>query len=437
MKTLKKWLYKYSPYYPKALVYMLQASEYHLKDYINWYQNTTDFSQVEQRQKLEKTPKALALLGLASILLPLLVLSGAWIFWFTNLPLKIAGLILVLISPNLLAYLLVPFVFLGNILIQKPIEYFLLKKAKSKLKKHQGLKIAIAGSFGKTTMTEILNSTLSVAKKTKSPPKSYNTPLGISKFINSLEGDEEVLIFEFGEYYPGDIKKLSKLVEPDIGIITGINEAHLKKFKDIKNTTETIFELSDYIQPQNLYINKDSPIAEENAPEKAILYSKKGCNKWKIKNPQTDLPGTKFTIKTKQQKITAESGLVGLHQLGPLSAAVHIADRLSISLDKIKKGLKNTNPVEHRLQPKKLNGGVTLIDDSYNGNPDGVQAAIDFLSSLKDKRRIYLTPGLVEMGPKTEKIHKQIGKKLSEANIEKVILIKNSVTPFIEQGLKE
>ncbi|MDP2656311.1 MAG: cyanophycin synthetase, partial [bacterium] len=77
------------------------------------------------------------------------------------------------------------------------------------------------------------------------------------------------------------------------------------------------------------------------------------------------------------------------------------------------------------------------LDDSYNGNPDGVRVVINFLASLKHHRRWYITPGLVEMGDKTKEIHHDIGYQLASAGIEKVVLIKNSVTPHIERGLKE
>ena len=88
------------------------------------------------------------------------------------------------------------------------------------------------------------------------------------------------------------------------------------------------------------------------------------------------------------------------------------------------------------MQPR-IDGGVTWIDDSYNGNPDGAAAAIEFLKTLEGQRRWYITPGLVEMGSRKEEIHREMGARLAEAGIEKVVLIRDSVTPWIEQGLKD
>jgi UDP-N-acetylmuramoyl-tripeptide--D-alanyl-D-alanine ligase len=89
------------------------------------------------------------------------------------------------------------------------------------------------------------------------------------------------------------------------------------------------------------------------------------------------------------------------------------------------------------LEPKTDASGIVTLDDSYNGNPDGVRAVIDFLASLKGHRRFYVTPGLVEMGPRKEEVHHEIGRELAAAGIEKIILIKNSATPYIEEALKE
>ena len=136
-------------------------------------------------------------------------------------------------------------------------------------------------------------------------------------------------------------------------------------------------------------------------------------------------------------RLALDSRLLGLHQVGPLCAAVSLATSLGLSHNQIKSGISKTKPFDHRLEPKTDASGVITLDDSYNGNPDGVRAVIGFLAGLEGHRRIYVTPGLVEMGDRTEEVHREIGKYLANAKIEKIVLIRDSVTGFIEQGLKE
>ncbi len=435
---LTNFLSRYHPRYIRSLVYMMQASEYDICEFLKWFWRTKDFRNVEKRKCLEKTTKAKLLLLFGGIFLIAYIAAALVAVNFILYPYKIFFLISLLYAmPYFLVLLLAVFLFLGQNLLQKPYEFFIIKKAREKLLRHKAIKIAIAGSFGKTSMREILKMILSEGKKARAPGHSYNTPLGISKFIGSLKGDEEVLIFELGEYYTGDIRKLCNLVRPQYGFITGINEAHLDRFRTLSNTVQTIFELSEFVPDNSIYINVENVLARENAKSEFIVYSRKGVNGWKILNPKTDLSGTSFILKKDNIKIKMESSLLGLHQIGPLSAAADMAFLLGLTPEQIQKGVKKTKPFDHRLEPKMDSSGVITLDDSYNGNPDGVGAVIDFLASLKNHRRFYVTPGLVEMSSRTDVVHKEIGDKLAKAQIEKVILIKNSVTPYIERGLKE
>lgn len=417
---------------------MLQASEYQPAEYLRWLRRVKDFSKVQHRQRLVYTPKALLLLGLLWVFAVALstYLALFWLMSEVGYGFKLALLIgAALIFPYLVAYGLAVVTWLLDKIVKAPLEMWVVRKARRRLAGHPAIKIAVAGSYGKTSFREILKATLSASKKVAAPPHSYNTPLGIAKFINSLEGDEEVLIFEFGENYPGDVKKLSRLVTPGIGIITGVNEAHLERFKDLERTRGTIFELADYLGNKPLYVNGEDKLASKAASKKYILYSRKGSGGWIASGIQTDLGGTRFEAKHAGQAIKVKSRLLGLHQVGPLLAAIAIASRLGLKPPEIEKGINRTQPFAHRLQPQPRPGGVTVIDDAYNGNPDGVKAAIAFLAGLKAKRKIYMTPGLVEMGARNAAVHREIGRRLA-AVADMVILIRNSATPHIAAGLK-
>ncbi len=454
-----RFLSKYSPKYPRSLVYMLQASEYEFADFIKWFWRVKDFRRVEERKLLVHTLKARVLLiALWTSILVSLVLH---ILHFS----KLAFAFYIILLP----YTLVLDVLVINFLlkfVQKPIERRIISRAKAKLDRHRGIKIGIAGSYGKTTMKEILKTVLSQKFVVAATPDNKNTPLGISRFVQSLDGKEEILIFEMGEYYRGDIETLCNIVNPQIGIVTGINEAHLEKFNNLENTAATIFEIADALAGEvakdkkpKLYINGDSRLALEKAHQyknkdlqlSISLYDSRGVQnlaegeigegEFKVEGAETGLSGTSFVLKdNKGEGIVVSSQLLGLHQVGPLSLVATIAKKLGVKTQDIEVGLKNTKAFEHRLELREEAGGMIVLDDSYNGNPDGVRAAISFLKAVRSDhkvaRRFYITPGLVEAGDKVREVHIEIGRELAEAGIEKVVLIKNSVTPFIEEGLK-
>lgn len=435
---MKSWLSRYSARYVRSLVYMLQASEYHIRDYLAWYHRVNDFTHVERRKRLVFTPKAMVIFAIAIIGALCAALAAIACWWVLSQPLgALVFVLLVLLYPILIGYGIVVPVVLLELVVQRPIELIVARRIRRALRAHSALVVGIAGSFGKTSMREILRVVLSAGKKVAAPPHSYNTLLGINTFVAGLDGDEDVLVFELGEYYPGDVERLCRVVQPDIGVITGVNEAHLQKFRSLDRTASTIFELADCVGSGRVYVNAENELARQSARPGHILYSREGVGDWEVESAQSDLSGTSFTMAKDDTRLELASKLLGLHQVGPLSAAVDIAYSLGMSVTQIENGVAKTQPFEHRLESRRDDSNIVTLDDSYNGNPDGVQAVINFLASLEGHRRFYVTPGLVEMGPRTEQVHRQIGRSLADAHIEKVVLIRNSVTPFIEEGLKE
>ena len=433
MNAITAYLSRYRLVYVRSLVYMLQSCEYSIHDFFIWYKRINDFSHVEYRKHLEFTPKASMLAAFGWIVQAALYLLVIW-------HLFIASYLWVVILAALLPYILLLFLLaflLVMRLVQTPAEYLIIRRAAKKLARHKGLKIAIAGSYGKTSMREILRTVLSVSKRVASPEHNYNTPIGIARFVQHLKGDEEVLIFELGEYYPGDVEKLCRLVRPDIGIITGVSEAHLERFGTIEKAAATIFELADWLGSKPVYVNSDSTPTKAFTKPSHILYNKDGVHTWKVSDARSDLSGTSFILSNGSRILRFKSALLGLHQVGPLSMVAALADFLGLSSTDIEIGIARTKPFAHRLELKHYENGAYKLDDSYNGNPAGVEVVISFMAGLKGHRRFYVTPGLREMGPRTEEVHKEIGRQIARARIEKTVLIRNSVTPFIETGLRD
>jgi UDP-N-acetylmuramoyl-tripeptide--D-alanyl-D-alanine ligase len=130
----------------------------------------------------------------------------------------------------------------------------------------------------------------------------------------------------------------------------------------------------------------------------------------------------------------ASVNLLGEYALGDVDAAVKISKSLGMTGEEIKRGIENIKPVKHRLEPIRSAGDILVIDDAYNGNPDGVKEAIKVLSRFENRRKVFITPGLVEMGKASKEIHFKIGQQLAGV-ADVVVLIKNSVTGFIEEGI--
>ncbi len=325
------------------------------------------------------------------------------------------------------------FLIIINVLLL-PIDIFikelLIFFAKNKLKKLNNIKIiGVAGSYGKTGMKDMIATVLEEKYQVVKTQESINTPVGIARTILSqVDEKTEILVVEIGEYYPGDIKNICSIATPHIGIITGINEAHFERLKSIDNSVKTIFEIAQNMKTNGLLLlnGKDKHIKNNYKKfvknQKIYFYSSKG----KIEFNE-DAPGFIY------QKIFFP--ILGQYNLDKVDGVIYLAKKLGLNHQEIENGLKKIKTPAHRLQPiMNHEKNILVIDDSYNGNPDGVEEAIKTLSLFKKRRKIFITPGLVEMGDKSKEVHQRIGERLNDV-VDLVILIKNSVTPSIEEGL--
>ncbi len=431
---MKRFLAMYSPKIVTVLVYMLQSSEYQLSEYLAWLHRTRDFSSVMKRRKLAFTSKALLLFVVGIALYVLVIVMVVMLALSGGAKLLVAAFLL-LILPYLVAYLLITPLLLGQWLIQRPREKQLVDTAAQQMRRHHCHKIAIAGSYGKTSFKEMLATVLSETLHVAASPGNMNTPLGIANFIKKLDGSEDVLIFELGEEEPGDVRRLCELTRPNMGVMTGISEAHLTSFGSVDNIVATVFELSDYLKSYDVYKNGDSELVAKNvSPHDQHVYTEEGVNGWKVSDIATGLEGTSFMATKHGKAVWAHSKLLGRHQVGPLVACIDIADKLGLSVTDIAEGVKRTEPFEHRMQPLRI-FGATVIDDTYNGNPKGVEAGLEFLKGLDAKRKIFVTPGLVEQGDRSEVIHEAIGRQAAHV-CDIVVLMRNSTTEAMLRGLK-
>lgn len=383
-------------------LYLLQLEEYDIARFLKTIWHTKGVPRTHLRKKLVWTGKMILI---AAITLSLII-GSAYIFSA-----------FIFVFAFYVSYILIVVV----VILLAPFDFFLKKtriaEAKNKLSRFPKLRIVgIAGSYGKTTMKEVVSTILAQKYHVVKTPENINTPLGIADLIlKKIDEKTEVLVVEMGEYKRGDIKEICSLVKPQIGIITGVNEAHLERMGNLENTVSTIFELAQDMDKDGLLVlNDDCKLIHDNykkyvAHQQIALYANEG---------ESDL----------------KSGLLGRYAKGVLQAAEAVGHKLGLSDEQIRVGASLIKPLPHRLEPIEGTQGVLVIDDSYNGNSEGVKEAIHLLSTYTDRRKVYVTPGLVETGERSAEIHKQIGAELSSvANV--VILIENSVTPYIAEGL--
>ena len=338
--------------------------------------------------------------------------------------------------------IVVPYLILLAYLINNPYEKYSsnkhLQKATQILDDFKGIKIAITGSYAKTSCKEILATILSEKYSVLATPKSFNTPLGISKTAKRLNDNYNVFIAEMGARHNGDIKQLCQIVKPNIGVITGITSQHLETFFSINNIKKAKYELVESIGEGHMVFSSDNThtvemynsckssknlagLTIENNP---LVYAE---------NIEYSLQGTTFTLCYKDEKIKCSTKLVGENACHNIVLAVAVATKLGLTLTEIAVGISKIEQVKHRLEVIKNEVGAYIIDDSYNSNPEGVKRAIEVLKLVKGKKYV-VTPGMIELGIFENQENYNFGKQLASV-ADKVLLIKRGGTLSIREGL--
>lgn len=429
----------YLPSFSRALAYMLQACEYDIREYLRWLQRTHDFRRVAYRRELDLTRRARLVLIFLRLAIYLTMLAGLALILlapiFKLAALAFFGPALIVAAPLAWAYLIGLVILLAQKVIIEPEEKRLVASSKSIFSDFAGQKIAIAGSYGKTTMKEILLTVLSEGKVVAATPGNKNVTSSHAKFAASLRGNEDILLVEFGEGKPGDVASYTNYIQPTHAVITGLAPAHLDKYQTLAAAASDIFSVSQSVPASKIYVNDEPAETKKFIKPRNQTYNRSGALGWRVRNVKLVVTGMQFELVKGNEKLELETGLLGEHLLGPLALAAGIASELGLSSAQIARGVAKTKPFEHRMQPYQL-AGAWVIDDSYNGNLEGIRAGTGLLKKLPAKRKIYVTPGLVDQGEETERVHTEAGRLIAAAKPDEVILMQNSVTKFIKSGLQ-
>lgn len=321
----------------------------------------------------------------------------------------------------------------------------LRKKASYKiaqLKKDQGLKvIAITGSYGKTSTKEILSQLLAKRFQVITIPRNLNTDYSISSFIlNSDFSKADLFIVEIGAYNKGDVAFSCDIVLPDIGILTTIGPEHLSLFGSMDNIRKTKFELLEALPADGLGItNTDNdyirPHIEEitNVPVKTFGIDEDFDPDCLITHMNGKATGTDFHVQCEGKPYDLSTKVIGEHNVKNIVPSMMVALHLGMTKAQVTAAVEDLVPIS-RLLIKEY-GQATILNDSYNSNPEGFKAALNLLSSYpSDKERIVITRGMLELGDQSEEQHEKIAGEISFA-ADRLVLINKDFEAPIRKGL--
>lgn len=364
-----------------------------------------------QKKKLVITSRVTRILASHAVLMVLMAIF-AWQVFPSGFVLLFLLLLLGLFSPLVLI--------VSNILtlpLEKFIGNYYYRDAQGILSQYRNLHtIGITGSYGKTSTKLVLQQLLATRFDTLATPASYNTTMGVIKVVRTLlRPIHQVFIVEMGARQQGDIEEICGLVHPKLGIITAVGEQHLETFKELSTITKTKLELFASLSSDGIgFYNADDEVLRDAVKPDSPRYVTFAIDADNADYRAVDLHctaiGTEFTVITQSgESLKFTTRLLGRHNVYNILAAIAVSVEFGIALKDLTVAVAMLKPAPHRLEVRQTGAGVTILDDAFSSNPQGSKYALEVLATIEGKRKIMITPGMVELGTREAELNKEFG----------------------------
>lgn len=321
-------------------------------------------------------------------------------------------------------------------------------EAKERLRDVQPEVIGVTGSFGKTSVKHLLGHVLALNARGFITPGSVNTPMGIARVIREALPDGCThFVVEMGAYGLGSISKLCELTPPSIGVITAIGEAHYERFRTLDTVTRAKFELAEATlrKDRGLIVVHESVLEQPYARQfvsanrsRVIVCGSKKDADVRIQSCEQRPDGLSIVLETQAGMHRLNVPVFGDHQAGNIAIVFGVSLALALPAQRVAVALRSAPQVAHRLEVSQLEDGSIFVDDAYNSNPEGFRSALALVDRLSDgqRRRVLLTPGLVELGERHDAIHLELG-RLASRHVDVAIVVRSDRIPTFVAGLRE
>lgn len=307
-----------------------------------------------------------------------------------------------------------------NLIIVDDIEEFLINLAKPIREKINIPIIAVTGSVGKTSTKNIIADVLSAKYKVLKTSGNLNTLIGLALTLLRIS-DEEIAVIEIGMNQAGEISRLSKFLQPDIGVIINVGTAHIGNLGSRENILKAKLEILDGLKDK-LFINNDNDLLnkwyiKEKDNVSVITYGIDKICDFQAINITYDKNGSHFDIENNHININ----VIGKHFIYNSVIAYALGKYFKVEVNDIITKLANIPLEKDRMELINSNN-ITIINDTYNASYDSVYYALEVLSTFEG-RKIAVLGDIKELGDYSEEIHRNIGKLIISNKIDILITV--------------
>ncbi|WP_339735023.1 UDP-N-acetylmuramoyl-tripeptide--D-alanyl-D-alanine ligase [uncultured Gimesia sp.] len=278
--------------------------------------------------------------------------------------------------------------------------------------------IGVTGSVGKTTTRNMIHTALSPYLKGVQSPENYNNEFGVPLSIAQIEAVHEFAVLELAASGPGEIRDLAQILQPEIGVITGIGPSHLEHFGTLTQTADAKAELFEQLSAQGLaVVNGDDRFAESLVSKTSARTLKVGLgeqNDLQAMSIRQTPDGILFQFEGTRYFIPAQ----GKHFVYAALFAIAVGKEFGLSNQKLVESLAQFVTVSGRCHIDQI-GSWTIIDDSYNASPVSMGAACQVLKDWSGPgKRILVMGDMLELGAESNRYHQEVGELIAASGID-------------------
>ena len=289
-------------------------------------------------------------------------------------------------------------------------------------------RVGVTGSVGKTTTKEFIASVLATAGKVWKTEGNFNSVIGLPMSLLTLPEDADFAVLEMGMTGPGEIKLLSDIACPEIGVITTIGTAHMELLGSRENIAAAKLEIkSSLAENGHLLLCGNEPLlADEGKKDARVSYFSTDDNNsdFFAAKITSDVGGMTFDAYCKGEVIyDLEIPAIGKHNVAAALAGVAVGLMVGIDTERIRRGLAAYRPVGLRQQMADIKG-IKIISDCYNASPESMRAAAAVLSTVASHRngkKIALLGDMLELGKNSPDLHYAVGEHFADSGVDLLV----------------
>jgi len=284
--------------------------------------------------------------------------------------------------------------------------------------------VGITGSSGKTTAKEMSFAVLAASFPASGSLGNFNNLIGLPLSIFTLKKEHKAAVYEIGISKLGEMERVALICRPDFGVVLNIGDTHLEFLGTKENVMREKCKLADALPPGGkFFLNADDPMLAKYRPRPEIRLCWFGIDKVADYRASEVKPNKKGGYDfVYNGKLPVSLSIMGRHQIYNALVALALTETIGADLEKARVALENFKPVAWRMEREEV-AGISILNDSYNANPDSMRAALATLAEQKAARRVACLGDMRELGEKSKTLHAEVGKRAAEAKPDLLVAI--------------